>query len=152
MPFPVSIANDVSIPLKNGTHHQEILTQLVNDLKEVGCEVIVKEDHLRLTRCEEFSSGMSTFKYFNKGNIVVIRTNKQVTLQFRIFLVEHLILFLGVLIMGAFGIYQDGFRSNLTLISLILLLANFIFNYLFAVMALNTFVFRFTKVYKGCAD
>jgi len=98
-------------------------------MKYIKCRHIleINDDKMKMTRCTEFSSRTTSLKDFNKGDIELGLTNEKIKVHFRIYLIEHLVIFLVVLAIGAYGLFDKGFGSVLIKISLILLTANFVF-------------------------
>jgi len=141
MPYPISINKNVTVDLDRNS----IINGLTEDLNKVGTETEIKDNKVKMTRCTEFSSGKTSFKEFNNGDIELDLTSDKAKVHFRIFLVEHLVIFLVALAIGAYGFFDEGLRSVMIKISIIILTANFVFCYLFPLMALNSFIQDFTN-------
>lgn len=140
MPYPISIIKEEIINLDSSTSYQDIVNRLTEDLNKTGTEIEIKDTKMKLVRCIEFSSRTTSLKDFNKGEIKLNKVNEQMKVNFRIYLIEHLIIFLVIAAIGAYGLFDKGIDSVLLKVSLLLLTVNFIFCYLIPLMTLNSFV------------
>jgi len=145
MPYPISITKNITIDLNNGSSYQDIASDLTEALNKVGSDVEIKDNKVKIVRCTEFSSRMTTFKGDNRGEIDLNMTGQKLKMYFRIYLVEHVVVFLVTLAIGAYGAFADGFGSVWLKVAAVALIANFVFCYLFPLMALDTFIHLFTK-------
>ncbi len=136
MPYPISLSRDLVLD----SDKDSIIKDLTAGLNGIRTKFELHDDRLNLTWCTEFSSGTSSLKEFNKGQIKLISTNGQFKVHFKIVLIEHLIIFLFLLTLGVYGLLDNGPDSVIFKIAIILLTANFVFCYLFPLMALNSFI------------
>jgi hypothetical protein len=141
MPYPFSINKNFISDLDKNS----ILNELIEELKSIGTQVDLKDDNVKMTWSIEFSSGITSFKEFNKGQIKLVLTDEGIKLHFRIILVEHLVIFLFLIAIGVYGLFDSGLDSIMVKVTAILLTANFVFCYLFPLMALNSFIHNFNK-------
>lgn len=143
MPYPISINKNAIIDLSKDVSYQDIINALSEDLNNVGSEVKIEDNKLKITWCREFSSGVTSFNDYNRGEIKLSLTNQKVEMHFRIYLVEHIVIFLVTLALGAYGIFENGLGSIWLKVATVVLIVNFVFCYLFPLMALNTFTHIF---------
>jgi hypothetical protein len=136
MPYPISLNKYLIIDLDKDS----IINELTDGLNRIRTQFKLHDDRLKLTWCTEFSSGTSSLKEFNKGQIKLVSTNGQIRVHFKIVLIEHLVIFLFLLTLGVYGLLNSGLDSVIFKIAVILLTANFVFCYLFPLMALNSFI------------
>lgn len=136
MPYPISLNKYLIID----SDKDSIINELTVGLNGIKTQFKLHEDSLNLTWCTEFSSGTSSLKEFNKGQIKLISTNGQFKVHFKIILIEHLIIFLFLLTLGGYGLFDNGLDSVIFKVAVILLTANFVFCYVFPLMALNSFI------------
>ena len=114
--------------------------RLIEGLSKIGAKAEINDDQVKMTWCTEFSSRTTSLKEFNRGRIVLDSTNGGTKIHFRILLIEHLVIFLFLLSLGLYGLFDEGLDSVMIKVAAILLITNFVFCYLFPLMSLNTFV------------
>ena len=136
MPYPISLNKYLIID----SDKDSIINELTAGLNGTRTQFKLHDNILNLTWCTEFSSGGSSLKEFNKGQIKLIPTNGQFKVHFKIILIEHLIIFLFLLTLGVYGLIDKGLDSVIFEVAIILLTANFVYCYVFPLMALNSFV------------
>jgi len=146
MPYPFSITSEMIIHLdKSSLNYIDITNKLRECLTRVGNEIDLIDDKIKIVQCLEFSSRATSFKKFNKGEINFEKSNERVKVSFRIYLGEHLIIFLFTAALGFYGLVEEGTNSLMLKIALLLLTANFLFCYLMPLMSLNSFVKDFNN-------
>jgi hypothetical protein len=143
MPYPISIIKTITFRDKDSANYQRIVEGLSADLSKVGCEIKINDETIGITRCIEFSSRTTSLKEFNRGRIELRTVDGEVKVCFCIYVVEHLIFFLASIALGVYGFFDDGVNSVMIKIALLLAMANFVFCYLFPLMALNSFIHIF---------
>lgn len=147
MPYPISINKDITITLDNSIGYTDILNGVTEDLIESGNEIEIRDNKIKIVTCSEFCSRTS-FKDFNKGQVELSKSEDKVKINFKIYLTEHLIIFLGIIILGTYGLFNEGPDSILVRISLLLLIIDFVFCYLMPLMTLDSFVKNLNRTLK----
>jgi hypothetical protein len=145
MAYPITINKQVTIDLDENSTKNELCERL----DKIGAKAYFNDNKVKITWCTEFSSRTTILKEFNRGRIELNSTNGQTKIHFRIVLIEHLLIFLFLVSLGLFGLFDRGLDSVIIKIVAILLIANFLFCYLFPLMALNSFI---ADIHKGTKD
>jgi hypothetical protein len=141
MTYPISIKKTLTINLSdNLITHKDIVEKLSDDLKKIETEIETKGNLIIMDRCSEFSSRTTSFKNFNKGKINLDSTKDTLKLTFRIYLVEHLIIFVFAGLLAAFGLIDGGVDSIVLRVAIILLIADLVFCYIIPLMTLDSFL------------
>jgi hypothetical protein len=136
MPYPISINKQVTFALDENS----IINELTKGLNKIGAKAEVNENKVKMTWCTEFSSQTTSLKELNRGRIILDSTKGGTKVHFRIVLIEHLVIFIFLLAIGLYGLFDSGLDSVKIKIATILLTANFVFCYLFPLMSLNSFI------------
>jgi hypothetical protein len=141
MTYPISIKKTLTISLSdNLITHKDIVEKLSDDLKKIETEIETKGNVIIMDRCSEFSSRTTSFKNFNKGKINLDSTKDTLKLTFRIYLVEHLIIFVFAGLLAALGLIDEGVDSIVLRVAIILLVADLVFCYIIPLMTLDSFL------------
>lgn len=136
MPYPISINRHVTIDLDGDSTKSE----LSKELGKIRANVEFSDSKVKMTWCVEFSSRVTSLREFNRGHIVLDSTSEMTKINIRIVLIEHLVIFLFLVSLGLYGLFDSGLDSVIVKIAGILLTANFVFCYLFPLMSLKSFV------------
>lgn len=123
-----------------GSDKNSIINELREGLNKIRAKADINDGKVKMTWCTEFSSGVTSLKELNYGQIKLDSTYGGIRVHFRIILIEHSVIFLFLLAIGVYGLLDNGLDSVIIKIVTILLTANFVFCYLFPLMALNTFI------------
>lgn len=141
MPYPISINRQVTIDLDEDSTKSE----LSKELGKIRANAEFSDSKVKMTWCIEFSSRVTSLKEFNRGHIALDSTSERTKINIRVVLIEHLVIFLFLVSLGLYGLFDSGLDSVIVKIAGILLTANFVFCYLFPLMSLNSFVRGFNK-------
>lgn len=141
MPYPISIKKQVTIDLDGDS----IKSELSKELSKIRANAEFIDSKVKMTWCIEFSSRATSLKEFNRGHIALDSTSERTKVNIRIVLIEHLVIFLLLVSLGLYGLFDSGLDSVMVKIAAILLIANFVFCYLFPLMSLNSFVRNLNK-------
>lgn len=136
MPYPISIDGRVTLDLdKKSTENM-----LVEHLVKSDAKAEISEDQIKITWCTGFSSRATSLKEFNRGKIILVPAGDATGIHVRILLIEHLVIFSFLTVIGLCIFFTRGLESVLLKVVAMLLFANFVFCYLLPLMSLKSFI------------